>query len=155
MNDVASAAGIDIHRDFKWLAIASFVLYYVIGTAICACKGEKCDVQAVRFYVFHAVFVPIVAFVVFWNYAHPEQVEVPDGWMSDLRSIWPIFAVIDMCYVAVFLNGSEARRKAYYLKQALRYRDIGNELYLEGNQAEAEYAWAKAKWILDHKWKGR
>lgn len=147
--------GFDICRDFKWLAIGSFVLFYAAAFVVYFVKGDNVNRHVLQFYLFHVIFVPIVVFAVVWTYQHPEQIENnPDGWMSDLRPIWPIFAVIDLCFIAKFISGREARRIAEYQAQAARYMRIANECLAEGNDAEAEYAYQKGKWILENKCKG-
>ena len=144
------AGGFNIVRDFPVLAIGSFVLYFGIGTVICARMGKNCDVHAVRFYLFHAIFVPIAIFATAWCYQHPEQFRNdPDTWMTDLRPVWPIFAVIDLCFIAKFLSSKKEREAMVYGEQAADYMRVANQLLAEGRIEEADAAYAKGRWLLD------
>lgn len=147
--------GFDICRDSPWIVGAATILFFGISLVYAIMGGGQWNLNKFQFYLFHIIAVPVAVFATLWCYAHPEQIESnPDGWMSDLRPIWPIFAVIDLCLIAKFMSGRKTRRIAEYQEQAARYMRVANECLAEGKDAEAEYAYQKGKWILENKCKG-
>jgi hypothetical protein len=143
--------GFDIHRDSPWIGIAAFALFFGASLIFAVKGGGQWNLGKFQFWLAQAVFVPLFALLTLCCYAHPEQLDNnPDGWMSDLRPIWPVAAIADICLVAWVLS-----EKQDHAAQALQYMRIANQLLAEGKIEEADAAYAKGQWILENKCKRR
>lgn len=112
--------------------------------------GGKWNLGKFQFYLAQILFVPIALFLTMWCYQHPEQIDnQPDGWMSDMRMVWPFFVIGDLFLIALFMKSARAN----YGAEAIEWFHRANCLRAAGQHEEAEAVYAKGRWILDHKCK--
>ena len=93
------------------------------------------------------MFVPVVAWMTWWCYRHSDRLNIPDGWQYDLRRFWPLLAVYDIALIAMYLR----RRWWNWGARANRLMEQAHRLLAQGRVEEADAAYTKGRWILDHK----
>lgn len=150
MNHFVSLQGFDICRDSPWIGGAAFILFFGASLVFAIAGGGQWNLGKFQFYLAHVIFVPIAVFLTMWCYQHPEQIDNnPDGWMSDMRMVWPLFAIGDLFLIVLFMKSGGGEHAA----EAMEWFHRANSLRAAGRYEEADAAYANGRWILDHKCK--
>ena len=141
-------AEIDLIRDSPLIGLAAFGMYFALLFLVGTLDREKRVQQPLlHLILMQVVFVPVVAWMTWWCYRHPDRLNIPDGWEYDLRLFWPLLAVYDIALIAMYLR----RRWWNWGARANRLMERAHRLLAQGRVEEADAAYAKGRWILDHK----
>jgi hypothetical protein len=90
------------------------------------------------------VFMPVMAWVIWWCYAHPERVAAhPDGWMYDVRILSVMWVGLEVLIICLFNAGKfgPGPKALHWMKEA-------NRLLAEGKIQEADAAYLKGQQLL-------
>lgn len=136
----------DVGRDCPVLGLIVFVAW-LAGTFVYGfvTNGKNPQSDFTNFYWPQIVTVPVVIAWTRWCYQHPEQL-VHAPWTCDMRRLWPFCLGVLTLVWALHLWPVKD-----WFQIGMKALEEGNRLRAEGRYEEAEAAFAKAKWILDHK----
>jgi hypothetical protein len=116
-------------------------------------KGKRIDQSVLQIILAHVIYVPLEVYYTLWCYRHPERLAaLPDAWMYDMRIGWPWFAILDVILLAWFARQCFKIRFGWPAT-AVRHLQRAHELLSQGKIAEADAAYEKGRWILEHKCK--
>jgi hypothetical protein len=139
----------DLISFFPWITGGLLVFFFAVCVVFVAQEGEKrMSLPVFQFLLVQLVFVPVLALVTLWCYQHPERLDNdPEALFSDMRWAWPWLAALDVLLIAAFVRARWWTPGA----RALRLMKRAQRLLAEGRLQEADAAYAKGRWILDHK----
>jgi len=90
-------ADFDPLRDYLGVGITLWGLLLGISFIVAMVDRKKrINQPMLQFILANLIFGPYLLWLTFWCYANGERLENdPDGWMSDMRVLWPLFTIID------------------------------------------------------------
>jgi hypothetical protein len=112
-------------------------------------RKQRVNQPLFQFVLAQLIFVPFTVYVTIWCYRHPERLENnPNAMFADMRRLWPLFALFELGVIVWLI-----RMRWSWSARALRLMKLCLRLQAEGRFEEADAAYAKGRWILDHKCK--
>ena len=147
----AFSYGFNLPRDSAWIGLGFYLLWFAGGVVYGMKPRTNWEMSRFLFLFFQVIWVPVFAFMVYWCYVHPEQVEnCQHRWLYDHRLNWPFAVLFDIVLIYIF---RKADNKQNYYAQAAAYFAAANRLLAQGRREEAEQAWMRGQWIMENKCK--